>query len=232
MSMAAATFPADDGLAPREAAFRRAKAHSRIVRVLKFVLPLLGLLVALGFGAAAWRAAPAEPPVGAEDAAVADGKLIMANPTLGGVTDDDRPYSMMASRAIQAIGVENIVELEAINAALPMDGEDVATLTAAGGTYDRSANTLLLKSAEGGMVAITTTSGMTARAQAATIHISAGSMDAEGDIAVTTPEAVLTAETLAVREGGKILIFERNVRMTIEPGGLGVSDEGDGDANL
>lgn len=232
MSMAAATFPADDGLAPREDAFRRAQAHSRIVRVLKLVLPLLGVLAALGFGVAAWRAAPAEPPVAAEDAAVADGKLIMANPTLGGVTDEDRPYSMMAQRAIQAIGVEDIVELEAINATLPLDDEDTATLTAAGGTYDRRENTLVLKSPANGTIDITTTSGMTARARAATIHISDGSMDAQGDVAVTTPEAVLTSDTLAVREGGEILIFERNVRMTIEPGGLGASDKGDGDENL
>lgn len=232
MSMAAGTFRADEFPAPREDAFRRAQAHSRTVRVLKWVLPLLGLLVALGFGAAAWRAAPAEPPVATEGAAVADGKLVMANPTLGGVTEDDRPYSMMAQRAIQAIGQENIVELEAINAALPINGEDVATLTAAGGTYDRNANTLVLKSPADGTIAITTTDGMTARARAATVRISDGSMDAEGDVAVTTPEAVLTADTLAVREGGEILIFERNVRMTIEPGGLDAGQDGDGDENL
>ncbi|HEV7255957.1 MAG TPA: LPS export ABC transporter periplasmic protein LptC [Mesorhizobium sp.] len=232
MSMAVGTFPADDVLAPRVDAFRRAQAHSRVVRVMKLVFPLLAVLVSVGFGAAAWRAAPAEPAIAAEDAAVADGKLIMANPTLGGVTDDDQPYSMMASRAIQAIGVENIVELEAINASLPMNGEDVATLVAAGGTYDRDANTLVLKAPEGGTIDITTTNGMTAKARAATVHISDGSMDAQGDVAVTTPEAVLTSDTLAVREGGEILIFERNVRMTIEPGGLGASDDGDGDENL
>jgi hypothetical protein len=47
---------------------------------------------------------------------------------------------MLAQRAIQVIGVDNVVELETINAALPFDAQDIATVTAPGGTYDRDKN--------------------------------------------------------------------------------------------
>ncbi|TGT04404.1 LPS export ABC transporter periplasmic protein LptC, partial [Mesorhizobium sp. M8A.F.Ca.ET.213.01.1.1] len=117
---------AETALAPaapagtRGDAFDRAQRHSRRVRVLKFAVPLLAAGIAIAFPVYSYLAAPVSISVQAEGSAFADGKLVMANPKLNGFTKQKLPYSLTALRAIQDVGKQGIIDLEGINAKLPL----------------------------------------------------------------------------------------------------------------
>ena len=71
------------------------------------------------------------------ESAYSNGKLVMANPKLDGYTKDNRPYSMTATRALQHIDKHGMVELEGIDARVPVErrqdrqiGADAASTTA------------------------------------------------------------------------------------------------------
>ena len=129
--------------ATRGDAFDRAQRHSRRVRVLEVR------------GAAARRrrsrsrfpvysylAAPVSVAIQADGTAFADGKLVMANPKLNGFTKDKLPYSMTALRAIQDVGKQDIIDLEGIDAKMPVDDRQWASVEPQRGIYDRDGNTL------------------------------------------------------------------------------------------
>ena len=117
---------AEPALAPaapagtRGDAFDLAQRHSRRVRVLKFAVPLLAAIIAVAFPVYSYLAAPVSISVQADGSAFSDGKLVMANPKLNGFTKQKLPYSLTALRAIQDVGKQGIIDLEGINAKLPL----------------------------------------------------------------------------------------------------------------
>jgi lipopolysaccharide export system protein LptC len=213
--------------ASREA-FARAQRHSRTVRVLKSALPLLAAAMALGFLGYSYMMTPASVAVKADGSAISDGKLVMANPKLDGFTKDNRPYSMNALRAIQDFQNEGVVQLEGISAKLPIDAENWATIDAAGGVYDRDKNTLDIDSE----ITVTTADGMTAKLKSATIDIGGGGMKTEDPVDIRMDGATITSDTMAIAENGKVLVFEKRVRMDIDPQRLKATQQANGDPDV
>lgn len=213
--------------APREA-FLRAQRHSRIVRVLKGALPLLAAAMALGFLGYSYVMTPASIAVKADGSAISDGKLVMANPKLDGFTKDNRPYSMTAMRAIQDFQNEGIVKLEGISAKLPIDAENWATIDAEGGVYDRDKNTLEIDSE----ITVTTADGMTAKLKSATLDIGGGGMKTEDPVDIRMDGATITSDTMAIRENGKVVVFEERVRMNIDPQRLKAAQQANGEPDV
>jgi lipopolysaccharide export system protein LptC len=213
--------------APREA-FLRAERHSRIVRVLKGALPLLAAAMALGFLGYSYVMTPGSVEVKADGSAISDGKLVMANPKLDGFTKDNRPYSMTAMRAIQDFQNEGVVQLEGINAKLPIDAENWATISAEGGVYDRDKNTLEIDT----QITVKTADGMSAKLQSATLDIGGGGMTTDDPVDIRMDGATITSDTMAIRENGKVLVFEKRVRMDIDPQRLKATQQANGDPDV
>ena len=116
--------------APRDAAFGRAQRHSRRVRTLKFALPLAAIAIAIAFPLYSYLAAPPAVAISADSSAFADGKLVMANPKMQGLTKQNLPYAMKAVRAVQDTASQNIVQLEGISATLPVNASLSASVDA------------------------------------------------------------------------------------------------------
>ena len=95
----------------------------------------------------------------------------MANPKLDGFTKQNRPYSMSAMRAIQDVSQQGIVELEGIDAKLPVSRKFRGHQRPAR-YYNREKNTLSLTS----HVTVKTTDGMTITFQSAFLEIGKGNM--------------------------------------------------------
>lgn len=218
--------------APREArdrrveeAFTQARRHSGRVRLLKRVLPLAALAMVAAFAARSWLAAPGGVQVDLTTLAIESGRLVMADPRLDGVTGPDaRPYSMTAARAVQDIGAGARIDLEGIDARLPIDDDGWMTVTAPAGVFDREANRLDID----GELTVLTDDGMKAVLQSAVLDIGAGSLDTADPVDIRLQGAHITAESMAVRDKGAILIFENRVRMQIEGGRLGGAAAGGG----
>ena len=197
----------------RAAAFGKAQRHSRRVRALKFALPLTAAVIALAFPIYSYLVTPSAVVVKAEDTAFADGKLVMANPKLSGYTKDNLPYAMSAARAVQDVANENVIGLEGIDAKLPVDAATSAVVEAANGTYNRDANTLELKKD----IVVTTSDGMTMKLQSAFLDMAKGTMKTGDPVDIASKGSRIQSDTMSAENGGKTLIFEKRVRVEIDP---------------
>jgi lipopolysaccharide export system protein LptC len=200
------------GSAERTAIFRNAQRHSRIVRVLKIALPALAVTMAALFIFQSYRPAPLVD-ISAEASAVSEGKLVMGSPKLEGYTEDKRPYSISALRAVQDISNEAIVELEEIAATLPISAKTSATIDTSRGIFDRTTNKLDLKSE----INIRTSDGAVAKLNSALVDIGAGSMSTDKPVEIRFKNGSINSDALSVERNGKLVIFEKRVRVHIVP---------------
>jgi lipopolysaccharide export system protein LptC len=215
------------GLSPaRDAAFRRARRHSRLVRALKVVLPVSALVVAGGFVAVSYLSGPGELSVEVTSTAFSDGKLVMANPKLEGLNRDNLPYTMTAGRAVQESAGSGLFQLEDIDAKLPIDAANWVTVDAASAIYDRDNNTIEFTSD----TLLTTTDGMVANLKSAFIDMSKGDMFTKKPVDIKLRNGTqIAAQSLRILENGKVLVFEDRVQMAIEPQKTDPQTTGGGD---
>lgn len=197
----------------RDAAFLRAQRHSRLVRVLKHALPLAAIVIAAGFLGKSYLAAPDPIKLKADDSAYSDGKLVMANPKLDGFTKDNQPYSMVARRAVQDASQQGVVELEGIDATLPLDAKTSASVEAARGVYDRDNNTLDLKQS----ITLTTSDGVKAELKSAFLDMGKGEMATKDSVQINMNGSTINSDSMNVLDNGKVFVFENRVRVNIEP---------------
>ena len=209
-------------------AFDRAQRHSRRVRVLKFAVPLAAGLIAVAFPVYSYLAAPVSVAVQAEGAAFSNGKLVMANPKLNGFTKQKQPYSMTALRAIQDVATQGIIELEGIDAKVPVGPDNVAAIKASRGTYDRDGNTMKMTSD----VTITTTDGMRAKFKSVFLDMGKGTMKTDDPVDVSSGGSQITANSLSVQDNGKVLVFENRVRVNIDPASAKAAEAKGEEANV
>ena len=210
---------------PREAAFRKARKHSRLVRVLKLVLPLAAVTMAGVFVLSTYRASSSSVVMTTTSSAVERNQLVMADPRLEGFGKDGRPFAVDALRAIQTIGNDSIINLDAINARLPMDDSWI-TVTAPGGIYDRVKNLLDVSGDASDAIKVVSTDGSTVFMRTAQIDMNTGTLRATDSVDLKRQDGAITAEELDVSKGGKVLVFEKNVRMTLTP-----KDQASGEGN-
>lgn len=193
--------------------FDAAGRHSRRVRLLKFAIPAFALIGAALFASATVLRAKAPADVETDSVSLSDGRIVMVNPKLDGMTGDKRPYTMQAVRAYQEVKKDGVVELESITADLPFGDKATATLKAGGGIYSNTANHLDLNKD----IALSTSDGMTATLKSASIDLGKNTLSTSEPVDITRDGSHITADSLEVSDGGKKLVFERRVRLTIDP---------------
>jgi lipopolysaccharide export system protein LptC len=208
----------------REKAFTKARRHSRLVRVLKVVLPSLAVIMAAVFFGYSYVLTPAIGSVDVDGAVFADGKLVMANPKLNGFTKDNLPYSMTAVRAIQDLKNESVIELDKIDARLPVDEKNWATIAAAKGLYDRGNNTIELTE----NISVKTTDGMVAQFKSAFIDMDKGDLRSDEPVDIRREGTHISSDSLRISQNGKVLVFEKRVRMNLDPGAMKSIKQADG----
>lgn len=207
-----------------EEAFAQARRHSGRVRLLKFALPAAAVLMIAVFVGKSWLSAPGAFPIDLRALAIEDGRLVMTDPRLDGLTGrDGRPYSMTATRAVQDLGASGRIDLEGIDARLPVDKAGWMSVSAASGVFDREANRLAIDSE----LTMTSDDGMKAVLRSAVVDIASGSLETADPVDISLDGAHISADSMSVRDKGAVLVFESRVRMTIEGGRLrGAGTEG------
>ncbi len=193
--------------------FVSANRHSRQVRFLKLAVPAVSLAAAAFFASATFFRSEAPVAVSTDSVSLADGRIVMANPKLDGITGDKRPYKMKAERAYQEVKKDGLVELEKITAELPFGDKTTASLTAGGGFFDNSLNRLDLAKD----ILLVTSDGMQAKLKSARIDISKNGLSTSEPVDITTNGSHITADSMQISEGGKLLVFDKRVRLTIDP---------------
>jgi len=165
--------------------------------------------------------------VQADGTAFSDGKLVMANPKLNGFTKQKLPYSLTATRATQDVGQQAVIDLEGINAKLPVATDNIVSVDAAHGIYNRDANTMDLTSD----VSVTTTDGLVAKFKSIFLDMGKGSMKTDKPVDVSRGGSRITADSMSVEENGKVVVFESRVRVNIDAGSLKAAETKSGEQN-
>lgn len=194
------------------AVFHAAKRHSIRVRVLKTTLPVIALGVGAVFSWFTFLAAPAST-VKVELDPSESGKLVMTGPQLKGYTNDKRPFSMIAERAVQDAKQNGVVALEGIKAQLPVGEKDRADIDAVSGVYDSNNGRLQFDDA----FTVKTTDGMEAKLGSASVNMVNGEMSTDKPVDIRTENAHIRANKMRIEENGKVMVFESDVHLTIEP---------------
>lgn len=197
----------------RLAAFAAARRHSTRVRLLKLTLPSIAVAIVLSFIGYSFWAMPSSTTLELGEAAFSDGKLVMSNPKLEGFSNN-RPYTMTAERALQDPKATDIIELEGIAARVPVDDENWANIDATRGVFDRKKNTLVVDKP----VTVTTTDGKKAILQSAFVNVRTGILTTDKPIDISMDGFRVTADSMQVLKNGKVFVFEKRVKMNIEPG--------------
>jgi len=193
--------------------FENAARHSRRVGLFKALLPLIGVvIIALILAALVSRPRlPANITIGSTG--IEDGKLVMRNPKLNGFDPQNRPYTVEAIRALQSVEDPTQVELEQIQAKLPMQEGVWANITAGNGSFDVDEKKLEL----GGGIDIVTTNGMKMKLSDAYLDLKAGTMSTNRKITFSSKNANITSQSLEIFDNGDRIIFDTNVRLIIQP---------------
>lgn len=199
-----------------ESQYSRAARHSRRVRIMKFALPVLALVIGGGFVAASWVRSPAKLDFDLSSTAIRDGKLVMADPKLQGFTSENQPYSMNAAQAVQDVGNTSIIQLENIDAHLPVSDGSIATIDASHAIYDRLKNTIELANP----MTLSTSDGKSASFQSANIDMAKGTLTTEQPVEISIDGASINAGSLSVSGHGKVFLFDGRVRMELDPARL------------
>lgn len=203
--------PAFAGPAPGDA-YDAAVRHSALVRRLRVWLPISACVISLLFiGVSVIRAYLPEN-LSVESARIENGKIVMESPAIAGRNDDGISYSMTAERALQDIENPNMITLENVKAAVPVNEDTIARVVATAGIFDRGTDRMQMTAP----FDVNLSNGTTAKFQSADLDVVAGTLTTEDPVSITTEQASIVAQSLNIADKGRTITFSGQVRVNIQ----------------
>jgi lipopolysaccharide export system protein LptC len=193
--------------------YARARGHSGTVRRLKILFPVLAVVISLAFVAVSWIRTMFPENLSITGARIENGRVVMEKPAISGRNEDGVSYYMNARRALQAIMNPSDIELEDIDAAVPVRGDLVARIKATGAKYDRDTDKLDMTAP----FEVLLSSGLRASFQSAHLDVRGGLMYSDDRVSITAKGATLVANSMKISDKGRVMNFSGNVRMEVEP---------------
>lgn len=205
------------GRGDSDRAFRSARRHSRVVRILRIAIPLVVL-----FGSAViFLLVYFNPlrmltklPIDVKDLMVAGTKITMEKPHLSGFTRDARAYELSADAAKQDLAKPDVVELRNLHAKVQMQDKSTVDLSAASGFYDSKGETLKLEQ----NIVLTSTAGYSSQLSEATVNIRNSHVVSKQPVKVEMLQGTLFANGLEIVDNGDLIRFDGGVNMTLMMG--------------
>jgi lipopolysaccharide export system protein LptC len=197
---------------------KRRRGHgSRLVDALRILLPLValvltGLVVAWPhlMGAAGGLIAPMLSPARIDGSDV----MLMHNPRYLGETERAEPYEVIAESAYLDPLAPERVHLRQLAAELDKrDGRELR-LVALEGIYQRAANKLSLA----GGIELSTSDGYRFLTESAKVDLERGRVAGKQPITGSGPKGTLSADRFEIRDGGQLLRFRGDVKVTLQSG--------------
>ncbi|ORE92827.1 hypothetical protein ATO4_16580 [Aurantimonas sp. 22II-16-19i] len=201
--------------ASRQAEFARAARHSRVVRALKIGLPILAAAILVTGAVLLWLARSVTDDVSITSASIDDGSVVMQDPRMSGVDSKNRPYQLIAQRAVQSLDGGGI-SLDAIEAKVSIGEDATADIRADAGYYDATAGILQLTKG----ISVETTNGVSVKLAGADIDLASGTMNGKGPVLIRSGTQTIQSQSLTVSDSGKMLSFGGRVKMLINPASL------------
>lgn len=200
---------------PRDEArrFRIAARHSRRVRMLRILIPVLVVLafviviVASVFNP--WRMLT-NLPIEMGNLVVSGTKITMESPRMAGYTPDGRAYEVSARAAAQDVTNPTQVELQDLQARIEMQDKSQLNMSASKGAFNTKGEILKLENN-----ILLQSSNYEGRLQEALIDMKAGTVKSQKPVAVKFLQGTLDSQALSISQNGDIVRFEGGVTMNV-----------------
>ena len=195
--------------------FRKARRHSRFVRLVRWAIPS-GLVAAIGFSLLAahfnpLRVLTAALPVDFDSLVVSGTKITMQAPRVAGYTKDSRPYELTAHAAAQDLSKPDTIELQGIHGKTEMPDKAVFEVTADGGIYDSKAEMLTLRQ----NIIFKSTTGFEVHLSEAVVDVHTSNVVSEKPVRVIMQQGIINANRMEVVDSGDSIRFGGGVTMTV-----------------
>jgi len=189
--------------------FSKARRHSHFVRFFKVAIPLGALIGIAGVIFVAYYD-PFRQIQGLTlgPVSVSGTQVAMESPKLTGFRNDNRPYEVTATQALQDVKKPNIVELREMKAKITMDDQGgIARLEAKQGVLDTQHERMTLRDD----VRVWTENGQEVRLRSASVNFKSGTVVSKEPVVVTLTNGVINAAGVEVTDNGKVLRFSGRV---------------------
>jgi lipopolysaccharide export system protein LptC len=200
--------------AERAKAFRRARRHTRFVRLLRLLLPVCAI-ASVGFyftGYLSSARISIQVPQGTVTASVPtfDGSnLKMENPKYEGFTAGGGKFSVTAKTGYQDFRNPSVFRLETIAAHLAQPDEQWAHLVSDDGVYDSKKELLTLA----GNIKVTSSNGMTVHLKTAEVQVKPQIVTSKDPVIVEMSNgSTVESERMSLDAKAKEVVFEGSVR--------------------
>jgi lipopolysaccharide export system protein LptC len=209
-------FQYDPASARGEDVYEAAARHSRFVRWLKYILPVL-VLAAAGLFWARVSFIPDGFDTLVESAGIdiESNSVIMNRPQISGFEGTRRAYEVKALEAIQSLSDPKVITFKQIEATIGLDQAGTAMIVAGKGIYDGNINSLTISDG----ITIETTDGYSARFTDAAIDLDASSLATDNPLEISSRDGWLRANSARVLDGGKRVSFFGGVALSFLPPG-------------
>ncbi len=196
----------------RPTAHADADRHSRRVRILKWLLPGLGLVALAVVGGLTWFKMHLTVGIDVRNVLFSKDGLTMVEPRLSGRAQG-RTYDFAAARAFQSISDPKVVRMEVIDGRVDLSDGTSVKIDSNAGVYDGNRETLKLDDG----VTLAASNGWRAKGKSADVDLVGGRIVARESVTITGPTAHLTADSLDLTDNGHHALFTGSVRMTVRP---------------
>ena len=200
----------------RDGAFDIAWRHSRRVRLLRVLVPLVAALAGLAFVIVVWfnPFRPKDATLDIGSLSVSGDKVTMELPRLTGFNRNKDAYNVTAKTASQRITAPGLIELTDLEALIAMPDSDKATLRASNGQFDSNREFLTLK----GRVSVQSTKGYSAELASAAIDFKQNTVVSDEPVKVRLNGGVIAAGAMTVTGGGETINFTGGVTSSFAAG--------------
>jgi lipopolysaccharide export system protein LptC len=198
--------------AEQNRAFERAARHSRLVGILRKVLPALAVAVfAAYFISSRLSMTMGGVTASIDGVQVNNGNLRMVNPKLKGADQKHGSYIIGADYADQDVKTPKIIQLHAIKAELNNPSGGWSRVEAVRGTFDSDAERLVMREA----ITLVTSTGVTGKLTRATLDTKNQTLRTHSPVTFDMVNGTVRANAMTRHSSDHTLLFRGNVRVHI-----------------
>lgn len=196
----------------RSPSFRRARNHTRLVKILRIAFPASAiLLVGLYYATSSITVSIGDLQASVKRIEINRDRLRMIDPTMEGVTEDKGAYTLTAAYAEQEIKNPSLVHLTAVRADMDSAENGWTRMTAPTGLFDTAKEILVLT----GDIKVATSSGMTSHLTRAGINMKTQRIVSDQPVVVKALNGTINSNTMEILMSEKTVIFRGNIRVHI-----------------
>lgn len=200
------------GRSDSDRAFRAARRHSRLVRILRVTIPVAvvsGLAILFLITYFNPLRMLGKLPIDISDLVVSGTKITMEKPRLSGFTQDQRAYELSAETAAQDMTKPDFIELRNIRAKMDMQDKTTMQMSAATGLYNSKTEKLKLEHD----IFLSSSNGYKGKMIEAMIDTKKGHVVSDKPVELEMLQGTLNANKLEIVDNGELVRFHGGVVM-------------------